>query len=156
MLAYSPFVGQDSSSLEDEDLFASGSAANDNIEARIGRVRPEHETFVREGFLEKLAASRPHFGRLGRIREFVKNVVLLYEMLVDPSFVIPWRTTAGIIFALAYFISTFDLIPDAIPVIGFFDDALIVAEVVYMFSADIRRFEEMRRARGGNRARKAA
>jgi uncharacterized membrane protein YkvA (DUF1232 family) len=142
---------------EDDETIVHGQAANDNVvEAGIGAVRPEDVDAVKDGFWAKLAASRPHFGRLGRARDLAKNVVLLFEMLVDPTFVVPWRTTAGIVFALAYFISTFDLIPDAVPVLGFFDDALVVAEVVYMFSADIRRYEDTRRARAEHRARGAA
>jgi uncharacterized membrane protein YkvA (DUF1232 family) len=154
MLAYS----HDSwgGAAEDDDRFVYGSVANDNIEAGIAAVRPEDADAIKAGFWAKLAASRPSFGRLGKARDLAKNVVVLFEMLVDPSFVVPWRTTAGIIFALAYFISSFDLIPDVVPVLGFLDDALVVAEVVYMFSADIRRYEETKRARAEHRTRRAA
>jgi uncharacterized membrane protein YkvA (DUF1232 family) len=176
MLAYSPFLGRGAAE-DDDDIFVfaepsqsssgfagcpprtpltPGPAANDNIEARIDAVRPEDAEAVREGFWAKLAEARPHFGRLGKMRDLGKNLVLLFEMLVDPKFVLPWRTTAGIIFALAYFISSFDLIPDVVPVLGFLDDALVIAEVVYMFSADIRRYEETRRARAEHRSRRAA
>jgi uncharacterized membrane protein YkvA (DUF1232 family) len=132
---------------DDEDLLVDGSPANDNIEVGIDSVLPADVDAVKAGFWAKLAESRPRLGRLGRMRDLLKNVVLLFEMLVDPSCAIPWRTTAGIVFALAYFISSFDVIPDAIPVIGFFDDAFVVAEVVYMFSADIQRYERTRRKR---------
>ncbi len=139
---------------DDEDLSV-GSPANDNIEAGIASVLPADVDAVKAGFWSKIAESRPRLGRLGHMRDLLKNVVLLFRMLIDPSCQIPWRTTAGIVFALAYFISSFDVIPDAIPVIGFLDDALVVAEVVYMFSADIRRYEESRRnrpLRGSRRA----
>jgi uncharacterized membrane protein YkvA (DUF1232 family) len=75
------------------------------------------------------------------------NLVRLFEMLVEPGFVIPWRTTAAIVFGLAYFISSIDLIPDAIPVLGFMDDAFVLAEVMVMVAADLARFDEMRRQR---------
>jgi uncharacterized membrane protein YkvA (DUF1232 family) len=162
MLAYSPFAWKDEA--EDDEHLAldsriacplrePGAAANDNIEAAIDAVRPEDAEAVREGLWAKLAASRPHLGRLRKVRDLAKSVVLLFEMLVDPNFVVPWRTTAGIIFALAYFISSFDMIPDAVPVLGFLDDALVVAEVVYMFSADIRRYEDTKRVRAERRSR---
>jgi uncharacterized membrane protein YkvA (DUF1232 family) len=141
---------------DDDDLFVDAPAANDNVAAGISAVRPEDVDAVKDGFWAKLREARPRLGRLGKARDLAKNTVLLFEMLVDPSFKLPWRTAAGIVFALAYFISSFDLIPDAIPVLGFFDDALVVAEVIYMFSADIQRYEETRRARGEKRARRAA
>jgi uncharacterized membrane protein YkvA (DUF1232 family) len=154
MLAYA-WRG-DAQDADDDDLVLEVPAANDNLAAGIDAVQPEDVDAVREGFWAKLAEARPRLGRLGKARDLAKNAVLLFEMLVDPSFKIPWRTAAGIVFALAYFISSFDLIPDAIPVLGFFDDALVVAEVVYMFSADIKRYEETRRARSEKRARRAA
>jgi uncharacterized membrane protein YkvA (DUF1232 family) len=141
---------------DDEDLSVVGIPANDNVEAGIASVLPADVDAVKAGFWAKLTESRPRLGRLGRMRDLLKNVVLLFEMLIDPSCQIPWRTTAGIVFALAYFISSLDVIPDAIPVIGFLDDALVVAEVVYMFSADIRRYEESRRKRPSRASRKAA
>jgi uncharacterized membrane protein YkvA (DUF1232 family) len=132
---------------DDEDLAVDTTPANDNVEAGIAAVLPADVDAVKAVFWAKFVESRPRLGRLRHMRDFLKSVVLLFEMLIDPTCVIPWRTTAGIVFALAYFISPFDLIPDAIPVIGFLDDALVVAEVIYMFSADIQRYEESRRRR---------
>jgi len=154
MLAYSLAGGVED---DEDDFFVDDApAANDNVAAGIHAVRPEDVDAVKDGFWAKLAEARPRLGRLGKARDLAKNAILLFEMLVDPSFKLPWRTAAGIVFALAYFISSFDLIPDAVPVLGFFDDALVVAEVVYMFSADIKRYEESRRARSEKRSRRAA
>lgn len=104
---------------------------------------------MRETFWAKFVAARPRFGRLSGLKDFAVNLVRLFEMLVDPSFEVPWRTTAAIVFALAYFISSVDLIPDAIPVLGFLDDAFVVAEVMVLVGADLARFDETRRARRG-------
>jgi uncharacterized membrane protein YkvA (DUF1232 family) len=114
---------------------------------RIEEVVPEDVERVKDRFWEAFAAARPRFGRLSALRDFAKNLVRLFEMLSTPGFKLPWRTTAAIVFALGYFISSVDLIPDAIPVLGFVDDALVVAEVMVMVAADVRRFEEERRAR---------
>jgi len=127
--------------------------ANDNRiprpKVRLEQVRPEDVLRVKEGFWAKLAAVRPRFGRLSGLRDFALNLVRLFEMLVEPGFTLPWRTTAAVVFALAYFISSVDLIPDAIPVLGFLDDAFVVAEVMVMVAGDLARFEERRRQRSG-------
>jgi len=114
---------------------------------RLEDVRPEDVDEVKASFWAKLIAARPHFGRLSGLRDFAVNLVRLFEMLVEPGFVVPWRTTAAIVFALAYFISSVDLIPDAIPILGFMDDAFVVAEVMVMVAADLARFEATRRQR---------
>lgn len=108
----------------------------------IASVRAEDVETVREGVPEKLAALRPLLrgGRLGSLGGLLRDVRTLFEMLVDRSYPVPWRTTAAIVFALGYFLMSVDVIPDVIPVVGFLDDAAVVAEIVYLLSGDIRRF----------------
>jgi uncharacterized membrane protein YkvA (DUF1232 family) len=124
-----------------------------DLAAGIDSVKAEDVEAVREGIPSKLAALRPLLrgGRLGSLRTLVRDVGTLFEMLVDRSFPVPWRTTAAIVFALGYFLMSIDVIPDVIPVVGFLDDALVVAEVVYLLSGDLRRFRDHRavRARAG-------
>ena len=50
-------------------------------------------------------------------------------------------------FGLGYFLMSVDLIPDVIPVVGFLDDALVVAEIVYLLSGDLQRFRAHKAAR---------
>jgi uncharacterized membrane protein YkvA (DUF1232 family) len=123
--------------------------ANDNRfprpRVRLEDVGPDDVERVKDGFWAKFATVRPRFGRLSGLRDFAVNLVRLFEMLVEPGFAIPWRTTAAIVFALAYFISSIDLIPDAIPVLGLLDDAFVVAEVMVMVAGDLARFEDLRR-----------
>ena len=76
----------------------------------------------------------------------VRDVRTLFEMLTDRSYPVPWRTTAAIVFALGYFLMSIDVIPDFVPVVGFLDDALVVAEVVFLLSGDLRRFRDHRAA----------
>jgi uncharacterized membrane protein YkvA (DUF1232 family) len=114
--------------------------------AGIASVRAEDVDTVRNGIPSKLAALRPMLrgGRLGSARSLVRDVHTLFQLLLDRSFPVPWRTTAAIVFGLGYFLMTVDLIPDCIPVVGFLDDALVVAEVVYLLSGDLRRFRAHR------------
>ncbi|HEY1690829.1 MAG TPA: DUF1232 domain-containing protein [Polyangiaceae bacterium] len=111
----------------------------------IESVRPEDVEGVRSGVPEKLAALRPLL-RGGRLRALVRDVGTLFEILLDRSFPLPWRATAAIVFGLGYFLMSVDLIPDVLPVVGFLDDAAVLAEIVYLLSGDIRRFREHRAA----------
>ena len=117
-----------------------------DLAAGIAAVRPEDLEAVREGLPSKLAALRPlvRGGRLGSLRTLLRDVHTLFELLMDRSFPVPWRTTAAIVFGLGYFVMSIDLIPDAIPVVGFLDDALVMAEVVYLLSGDLQRFRAHR------------
>ena len=54
--------------------------------------------------------------------------------------VFPWRTLFVLIFVGAYAINPFDLIPDFIPVVGYLDDATVIAFVVESIRRDLDKF----------------
>lgn len=120
------------------------------IDEDIDRVRPEDEREVRGKFEEKYreVAGLASKAGLKVVRDLLLNVQCLYEMLVDPDYTLPWETKAAIVFALGYFISPVDAIPDFIPVVGYMDDALVVAYVVHKLSADIGKYRAFRKDGG--------
>ncbi|MGD0525987.1 MAG: DUF1232 domain-containing protein [Polyangiaceae bacterium] len=113
-----------------------------DVAAGIAAVREEDVEKVRQSVPAKLAAMRSLLGggHLGTARNLLRDVHMLFQILLDRSFPVPWRTTAAIVFGLGYFLMAADLIPDVIPVVGFLDDALVMAEIVYLLSGDLKRF----------------
>ena len=55
-------------------------------------------------------------------------VLVVYYALQSPA--LPWKDKAKIIAALAYLVLPFDILPDAIPVVGVIDDAAILWAVL--------------------------
>lgn len=53
---------------------------------------------------------------------------------------LPWKGIVGVIAAVLYFLSPIDAIPDFIPVIGYLDDAAVVAYVMRMLGDEVARF----------------
>ena len=120
------------------------------IRDKISNVKPQDEQHVRQQFGEK-------YGKVGKalldsefkvVRDLALNIACLWEMLVDPDYTISWQVKAGIIVGLGYFISPVDLIPDAVPVVGYLDDALVVAYIAHQLSKDISEYREWRREQG--------
>src|ERR1700722_14485393 len=124
-----------------------------NLTQAIAGVCANDVDAVVAGFPRKLEAARPLLmgGKLRRLGDLLRDVRTLFNILTDRTFSVRWQTTAAIVFALGYFVLSFDLIPDVVPVLGFLDDALVVAEVVYLLSGDVRRYRE-HRARTGTGA----
>ena len=60
----------------------------------------------------------------------------------------PLGTIIAIISALTYFVSPIDLIPDSIPVIGYFDDAAVVGACWKMVESDVTEYVSWREKNG--------
>lgn len=89
-------------------------------------------TRVRRAFWPKLrklvtstAASLP----------FVEELLAAYYCAFDRE--TPRHVQAALIGAIGYFVLPFDAIPDVLPVLGFTDDAAVVATVVRLMTAHI-------------------
>jgi uncharacterized membrane protein YkvA (DUF1232 family) len=71
-------------------------------------------------------------GRKSQARELavlLPNLVILFRGLLGDDRV-PWRSKAWLWFALAWFLSPLDLIPEFVPVAGPLDDAIVAALVL--------------------------
>jgi len=75
----------------------------------------------------------------------VKLLVSLVQEYVRGTYrEIPWPTIVAITAALIYVVSPIDLVPDFIPVIGWVDDAAVVALVVKAIAYDLRLYCQAR------------
>ncbi len=71
--------------------------------------------------------------------ERTRTLGKLWSYLRDPG-VAAWRKLAGVA-AVAYVLWPLDLIPDGIPVLGWLDDAGIVAAAAAFLVVEVRRHE---------------
>ena len=92
-------------------------------------------------------------GVLSRGAEKTRTLTKLWRYLRDPG-VAAWRKLAGVA-AVAYVLWPLDLIPDGIPVLGWLDDAGILAAAAAFLVAEVRRHER-RLDRGAGPGRRRA
>lgn len=94
---------------------------------------PEHmardERIVREGFWRQL---RRFIGRI----PFAEDIVATYYCAFDSN--TPLTARAVLLGAVAYFVTPLDMIPDFIPMVGFTDDATVLATAIAVAGAHIR------------------
>ena len=81
------------------------------------RVARDEET-VRRGFWRKLK-------RFAARLPFAEDLLAAYYCAFDRD--TPFQVKAALLGALAYFVLPFDAIPDMLPLLGFADDAAILA-----------------------------
>lgn len=61
---------------------------------------------------------------------------------------VPIGTIIAILSALIYFASPIDIVPDSIPVLGYFDDAAVVAACWKLVDSDIEEYIKWRKENG--------
>src|SRR5215813_7122020 len=77
----------------------------------------------------------PKFRRFAAKLPFAEDLVTAYFCAFDRS--TPRRVQVALIGALAYFVLPFDFIPDMLPVIGFTDDAAVLATAIKLVAVHI-------------------
>ena len=78
----------------------------------------------------------------------VKPLCAMCEAAIRGHFRLSPATLLTLLAAVAYVVAPIDAIPDVLPVIGFTDDAAVVAFVCQKFKKDLDRFQEWERSRG--------
>src|SRR5436853_3981638 len=96
--------------------------------ADADRVARDEDT-VRRGFWRKLK-------RFATRLPFAEDLLAAYYCAFDRG--TPFQVKAALLGALAYFVLPFDAIPDMMPVIGFADDAAVLATALRLVASHMR------------------
>ena len=89
---------------------------------------PRDEDTVRRGFWVKVK-------RFGAGLAFVEDLLSAYYCAFDRD--TPLQVKAALLGALAYFVLPFDAVPDVLPLIGFTDDAAVLAAAIRLVASNI-------------------
>jgi len=94
--------------------------------------------------LERASAkSEAESERLQRFIEDLKTLIRLVRAWWAGGYrEVPWRSIALAAGAILYFVNPMDLVPDMIPVVGYLDDAGVVALVMVSIQSDLEAFRE--------------
>jgi uncharacterized membrane protein YkvA (DUF1232 family) len=112
----------------------------EKLKERIKRIKPEDQREVER----KIESAERKAKKRGAGHSLLKNVRLLWKMLRDKKYKIGWSTRSWIVFALLYFVTPWDLIPDVVPGVGYIDDAVVVAWVCKTLKDEIAAYRRVR------------
>lgn len=102
-----------------------------------------------ERFLQRLEKKLKVIPIAGEKLADVPIMVSLVRSYVKKEYTdIPIGTIIAIISALIYFLSPIDLVPDSIPVLGYFDDAAVVAACWKLVDSDVTEYIKWREENG--------
>lgn len=96
--------------------------------------------------LENYNELNEKFEKNGKIKKFLSDFKLLFSMVRDYASgkysEVPWYIIAAIGSSLLYVLSPIDLIPDFIPVIGYVDDAAIMAICLKFVHLEVEKYKK--------------
>ena len=88
-----------------------------------------------------------------KLGEHMDDVKLLWSMLIDYKKgrykTVPWKLIASIVFFFVYLVNPFDVVPDALPILGLTDDVAVLALVLKCFASDIADYKKWLVENGG-------
>ena len=96
----------------------------------------------RPDMLDRLAPKWRAFlaGKGQGLKAYIDDLQFASRMLRDPHFQLTKETKTVLIIGLLYVISPIDVIPDAIPLLGLVDDALVAGYALRQASAELERY----------------
>jgi uncharacterized membrane protein YkvA (DUF1232 family) len=104
-------------------------AAWEGLDERTARRAARDEARVRRGFWSKAK-------RVAARLPFAEDLLSAYYCAFDRT--TPIQVKAALLGALAYFVLPVDLIPDILPVLGYADDAAVLAAALRLVASHIR------------------
>ena len=104
-------------------------AAWDRLDERATRRAARDEARVRRGFWSKVR-------RVASRLPFAEDLLAAYYCAFDRA--TPLQVKAALVGALAYFVLPADAIPDLLPILGYADDAAVLAAALRLVAGHIR------------------
>lgn len=116
-------------------------AALDEVQKKAASVtEADEQTVVRETQAKIDEVVRRTKRHLPGVTAMLSQVRTLFRMLRTPDYALSLGTKGIIVASLLYFIVPTDVLPDFIPLVGYVDDAFVIATIVGSLRKEIERF----------------
>lgn len=115
---------------------------NETDTSRVNAAFDAGRKNVSEKDFDEVLDREEEFNEKGsKLGDMWDNAKLLFRMLKDYKAgkytEVPWSLIAAIVFAVIYFFSPIDVVPDVIPFLGYVDDAAVFGILLKTFADQI-------------------
>lgn len=100
-----------------------------------------------EEFLNSLEEKINMIPKVGKKLSVIPVMIQMVRDYIHKKYTrVPAGTIVAIVSALIYVFNPFDVIPDTVPAIGFFDDAAVIAVCLKLVSSDVDDYKEWKKS----------
>ncbi|MGF0068300.1 YkvA family protein [Candidatus Spyradosoma sp. SGI.093] len=122
---------------------------NETDTSRVNAAFDAGRKNVSEKDFDEVLDREEEFNEKGsKLGDMWDNAKLLFQMLKDYKAGkytdVPWSLIAAIVFAVVYFFSPIDVIPDVIPFLGYVDDVAVFGILLKTFADQIAAYKTWR------------
>ncbi len=115
--------------------------SKDDAKEQLSKKQEEFEEKDVDVVIEQEEKIKSKFENKGKLHRYIDDVKILFSLIRDYANgsyrEVPFNIIAAIGGALLYVLSPIDLIPDFIPVVGYLDDAAVVAFCLNLIEKDL-------------------
>ena len=105
-----------------------------------------HDENKLENFLQKIENKLTIVPIVGNALSYIPVMISMIRSYVRKEYTeIPIGSIISMISSLIYFVSPVDIIPDFLPVVGYLDDAAVVAACIKLVKSDIDDYKQWRK-----------
>lgn len=122
---------------------------NETDTSRVNAAFDAGRKNVSEKDFDEVLDREEEFNEKGsKLGDMWDNAKLLFQMLKDYKAGkytdVPWSLIAAIVFAVVYFFSPIDVVPDVIPFLGYVDDVAVFGILLKTFADQIAAYKTWR------------
>ncbi len=130
-------------------MFTLSEEHKEKFQQQVNKISSSDESKVKNNIIKEINLLEEKVAKKNskKIQTLIDHSKLLFEILNEEEFPISDSSRKWIIFGLGYLVSDVDLIPDAIPLIGYNDDAMIISWVLNMINNDVERYSFYKKAK---------
>jgi len=76
----------------------------------------------------------------------LKDIIDMLHLQIKGQYSVEWTTKLAFLAAILYLVSPLDVLPDTIPIAGYFDDSAVLAWTIKQHQAEISRFQQWKKS----------
>lgn len=102
----------------------------------------EEKEKIEQKLAEAVEKAKENQGKIAQFLDELRWLIRMVQAYYKKEYTnVPWKTILFALAAIIYFVNPMDVVPDALPAVGFLDDSVVLGFVVSALKEDLEQFK---------------